>query len=155
MKLKACVYMAFTPTLNIISASCNCNINSICVQSSESAVVWTGCSRLRYIRVDSCHGWSGINPLAAFTQNLASVYTKWGQSSVTCPQRAHPCSSITQSQIHESYVMIIGLSSYCREALGDRDALSWSLLVISALEVMVELFKVFIPVKPGIHTVTV
>lgn len=30
-----------------------------------------------------------------------------------------------------------------------------SLLVISTLEVMVELFKVFIPVKPGIHTVTV
>lgn len=29
------------------------------------------------------------------------------------------------------------------------------LLVISTLEVMVQLFKVFIPVKPGIHTVTV
>lgn len=68
------------------------------------------------------------------SHNLASVYTKWGQSSVTCPQRAHPCSSITQSQIYESYVMIIGLSSYCREALGDRDALESSSLSYSWLQ---------------------
>lgn len=76
MKLQSLHWYGIYPQPFIVSVLLLLFGFTVSVQNRMSAAVWTGCSRLRYIRADSCHGLSGITPLAVFIQPRLCLHRK-------------------------------------------------------------------------------